>query len=118
MSLINGHRNKVFWIIRDNVQKKHPDWSSKRVFAVTEYCFKKNTKQNDWEEYDMYGLDPLTRQCVYKTPCGLCVKFDKKCDEKPSCSCSYTGGNHSSYSPPECTVPPPEAIYISGERVL
>lgn len=38
------YRNKVFWIIRNAMQKKHPDWSSRRVFAVTEYYFKKNTK--------------------------------------------------------------------------
>ena len=30
----------------------------------------------------MYGLDPLTRQCVYETPCGWCTKWDKKCDKK------------------------------------
>lgn len=39
------YRNKVFWIIRNNVQKKHPDWSLGRVFAATEYCFRKNTKR-------------------------------------------------------------------------
>lgn len=44
MSIKNRHRNKVFWIIRRNVLKKHPDWSSKRVMITTEYCFKKNTK--------------------------------------------------------------------------
>lgn len=30
----------------------------------------------------MYGLDPLTRQCTYETPCGWCTKWDKKCDKK------------------------------------
>ena len=30
----------------------------------------------------MYGLDPLTRQCTYSTPCGWCCKWDKKCDKK------------------------------------
>ena len=30
----------------------------------------------------MYGLDPLTRQCTYATPCGWCTKWDKKCDKK------------------------------------
>lgn len=30
----------------------------------------------------MYGLDPLTRQCTYSTPCGWCTKWDKKCDKK------------------------------------
>lgn len=34
----------------------------------------------------MYGLDPLTRQCVYSTPCGWCAKWDKKCDNKIGCS--------------------------------
>ena len=33
----------------------------------------------------MYGLDPLTRQCVYETPCGWCTKWDKKCDKKIGC---------------------------------
>lgn len=33
----------------------------------------------------MYGLDPLTRQCVYSTPCGWCCKWDKKCDKKIVC---------------------------------
>lgn len=37
-------RNKVFWIIRRNVTKKHPNWAPRRVFAITEYCSKKNTK--------------------------------------------------------------------------
>ena len=33
----------------------------------------------------MYGLDPLTRQCTYSTPCGWCAKWDKKCDKKIEC---------------------------------
>lgn len=33
----------------------------------------------------MYGLDPLTRQCTYSTPCGWCTKWDKKCDKKIGC---------------------------------
>ena len=33
----------------------------------------------------MYGLDPLTRQCTYSTPCGWCCKWDKKCDRKIGC---------------------------------
>ena len=33
----------------------------------------------------MYGLDPLTRQCTYSTPCGWCCKWDKKCDKKIGC---------------------------------
>lgn len=34
----------------------------------------------------MYGLDPLTRQCVYQTPCGWCAKFEKECDKKLPCN--------------------------------
>lgn len=34
----------------------------------------------------MYGLDPLTRQCVYQTPCKWCTKWDKKCDNKIPCN--------------------------------
>ena len=33
----------------------------------------------------MYGLDPITRQCTYSTPCGWCCKWDKKCDKKIGC---------------------------------
>lgn len=33
----------------------------------------------------MYGLDPITRQCTYSTPCGWCTKWDKKCDKKIGC---------------------------------
>ena len=33
----------------------------------------------------MYGLDPITRQCTYSTPCGWCAKWDKKCDNKIGC---------------------------------
>ena len=33
----------------------------------------------------MYGLDPITRQCVYITPCGWCAKWEKKCDKKSPC---------------------------------
>ena len=32
----------------------------------------------------MQGINPLTMQCTYKTPCGWCTKWDKKCDEKIS----------------------------------
>lgn len=34
----------------------------------------------------MYGRDPLTMECVYKTPCGWCVKFEKECDKKLPCN--------------------------------
>ena len=30
----------------------------------------------------MQGLNPLTMQCIYSTPCGWCAKWDKKCDKK------------------------------------
>lgn len=30
----------------------------------------------------MQGLNPLTMQCTYLTPCGWCTKWDKKCDKK------------------------------------
>ena len=33
----------------------------------------------------MYGLDPLTRQCTYSTPCGWCCKWNKECDKKIGC---------------------------------
>lgn len=32
----------------------------------------------------MQGTNPLTMQCTYSTPCGWCVKWDKKCDKKIS----------------------------------
>ena len=30
----------------------------------------------------MQGINPLTGSCTYKTPCGWCAKWDKKCDKK------------------------------------
>ena len=30
----------------------------------------------------MQGLNPITMQCTYSTPCGWCTKWDKKCDKK------------------------------------
>ena len=30
----------------------------------------------------MQGLNSLTMQCTYSTPCGWCAKWDKKCDKK------------------------------------
>lgn len=30
----------------------------------------------------MQGINPLTMQCTYSTPCGWCTKWDKKCDKK------------------------------------
>lgn len=30
----------------------------------------------------MQGLNPLTMQCIYSTPCGWCAKWDKKCDRR------------------------------------
>ena len=34
----------------------------------------------------MQGLNPLTMQCTYSTPCGWCTKWDKRCDKKIGCS--------------------------------
>ena len=33
----------------------------------------------------MQGLNPITMQCTYSTPCGWCTKWDKKCDKKIGC---------------------------------
>lgn len=33
----------------------------------------------------MQGLNPITMQCIYSTPCGYCTKWDKKCDKKIGC---------------------------------
>ena len=33
----------------------------------------------------MQGLNPLTMECAYSTPCGWCTKWDKKCDKKIGC---------------------------------
>lgn len=30
----------------------------------------------------MQGINMLTGSCTYKTPCGWCAKWDKKCDRK------------------------------------
>lgn len=30
----------------------------------------------------MQGTNPLTMQCTYSTPCGWCIKWDKKCNKK------------------------------------
>ena len=30
----------------------------------------------------MQGLNPITMECTYSTPCGWCTKWDKKCDKK------------------------------------
>ena len=29
----------------------------------------------------MYGINPLTNECAYKTPCGWCARLDKECAE-------------------------------------
>lgn len=29
------------------------------------------------------GVQSKKTRCTYKTPCGWCTKWDKKCDEKP-----------------------------------
>lgn len=33
----------------------------------------------------MQGLNPITMQCTYSTPCGWCAKWDKKCNKKIGC---------------------------------
>lgn len=33
----------------------------------------------------MQGLNPITMQCTYSTPCGWCTKWDKKCNRKIGC---------------------------------
>lgn len=33
----------------------------------------------------MQGLNSITMQCTYATPCGWCTKWDKKCDKKIGC---------------------------------
>lgn len=33
----------------------------------------------------MQGLNPITMQCTYSTPCGWYAKWDKKCDKKIGC---------------------------------
>ena len=35
----------------------------------------------------MYGIDPITRQCIYKTPCGWCARLEKIC--KMDCKEKY-----------------------------
>lgn len=30
----------------------------------------------------MYGIDPITRQCAYKTPCRWCARLEKECRMK------------------------------------
>ena len=39
------YKLKVFCIIRNNVSKKHPDWSQKRINAVAKYCLGKSYKR-------------------------------------------------------------------------
>ena len=48
----------------------------------------------------MQGLNPLTMQCTYSTPCDWCTKWDKKCDKKI--------GDHS----PSISMPESEAQRI------
>lgn len=43
----------------------------------------------------MQGLNPLTMQCVYSTPCGWCAKWDKKCDKKIGCEPPILKMSHS-----------------------
>ena len=30
----------------------------------------------------MYGIDQITRHCVYKTPCGWCARLETECKMK------------------------------------
>lgn len=32
----------------------------------------------------MYGINPLTNECAYKTPCGWCARLDKECTKNKS----------------------------------
>lgn len=38
------YKQQVFLIIYSNVLNKHPDWSLRRILAVTRYCYKKSMK--------------------------------------------------------------------------
>lgn len=29
----------------------------------------------------MYAINPLTNECVYKTPCGWCVRSERECTQ-------------------------------------
>lgn len=46
----------------------------------------------------MYATNPLTNECVYKTPCGWCVRLEKECVKNKvktnftKCNC-YDDGN-------------------------
>jgi hypothetical protein len=51
----------------------------------------------------MQGLNPLTMQCAYSTPCGWCAKWDKKCDNKIGCE------------PPSIPIPESHAQKIINE---
>lgn len=49
---------------------------------VDQYYLEKFLKNENKGDEEMEGLNPLTMQCTYKTPCGWCAKWDKKCDRK------------------------------------
>ena len=36
------NKNKVLYIIHHRVQKKHPEWSHKRVWVATRWCYEKH----------------------------------------------------------------------------
>ena len=50
--------------------------------AMDPYFLEKHFKKENKGDEKMEGLNPLTMQCTYKTPCGWCTKWDKKCDKK------------------------------------
>lgn len=50
--------------------------------AMDPYFLEKHFKKENKGDEKMEGLNPLTMQCTYKTPCGWCAKWDKKCDKK------------------------------------
>lgn len=58
----------------------------------------------------MQGLNPLTMQCIYSTPCGWCTKWDKKCDKKIGCDKSDEPIIVSNY------VSPAMQVMFKGER--
>ena len=53
--------------------------------AMDPYFLEKHFKKENKGDEKMQGLNPLTMQCTYSTPCGWCTKWDKKCDKKIGC---------------------------------
>lgn len=68
----------------------------------------------------MEGLNPLTMQCTYSTPCGWCAKWDKKCDKKIGCGTSNKIESHISikdYIIPDSVVEEIIEDVINKERI-